>query len=139
VARRWPSRCVCSGQNFDGSGRWRASEQGSPIDAHGVFEGTAYSGSEAFARVLANSSALESCLIDRVYSYGLARALTAADRRATEEFRRKFEQSGRRLPALLRLVATADEFYQLEAPAVSDTRRVAGGSLLSETLNGEAR
>lgn len=126
-------------ENFDGSGRWRATEQGAPIDTQGVFDGSAYGTATAFAHLLADSSTLESCLINRLYSYGLARTLTAADRRATEEFRRKFDQAGRRLPALLRLVASADEFYQLDAPAAAVARRVARDALLPETVNGEAR
>lgn len=126
-------------ENFDGSGRWRTSEQGQRIDTRGVFEGTAYDDATGLSKLLSNNSAVESCLVSRVYSYGLARPLTARDRSTTDAFRKQFDEAGRTLPALLRVIASSKEFYQLDVPQGQSAAASTRTALLAQPANGESR
>ena len=126
-------------ENFDGSGRWRTAEQGQKIDTRGIFEGTAYDNLTSFAKLLSGSSVVESCLVNRLYSYGLARPLTADDKGATDTFREQFDESGRTLPSLLRVIARSNQFYELVAPRGEVAANTNSSALLSQAANGESR
>jgi hypothetical protein len=126
-------------ENFDGSGRWRTTEQGQHIDTTGAFEGTSYGDAAGLSKLLSNNSAVESCLVDRMYSYGLARPLTPQDRATTDAFRRQFEKSGRRLPALLGAITSSKEFYQLDAPKADVMAAATPTVMLRQGSNGESR
>jgi Protein of unknown function (DUF1588)/Protein of unknown function (DUF1592)/Protein of unknown function (DUF1585)/Protein of unknown function (DUF1595) len=126
-------------EDFDGSGRWRTTEQGQRIDTRGVFEGRSYDDAAGLSQLLSNNTAVESCLINRVYSYGVARPLTAQDRATTDAFRKQFDKSGHQLPALLRVIASSSEFYQLDAPKAQVAATANSAAVLSAATNGESR
>jgi hypothetical protein len=103
-------------ENLDGSGSWRTKENGVPINPSGEFEKTSYKNAEGLNEAIGSSQAAESCLINRVYSYGTARAATSADRAVLKTLEQGFDQHDRQFPALLKLIATAPEFYEMTAP-----------------------
>jgi hypothetical protein len=99
-----------------------------------------YTDSRGLARAVSTSPAVASCLVNRVYSYGIGRPLKAQDRTETAELRKRFEKEGRRLPELLRAVATLDDFYTLNAPKQVTVQNGAGQpKLVSQVTAGELR
>ena len=103
-------------ENLDGSGSWRTQENGTPINASGEFENTKYTNADGLNEAVGGSQAAESCLINRIYSYGTARAATSADRAVLKTLEQSFEQHGRQFPELLKLIANSPEFYEMTAP-----------------------
>lgn len=126
-------------EHFDGSGRRRQTENGHVIDTRGNLDGVPYEDATGLARAVSDSPNLDLCLANRIYSYGMARPLTAADRPDAQGFRKDFSKHGRRLPELLRSVATADVFYlmTLPKPSVADARTMENQQIrVSQTSSG---
>jgi hypothetical protein len=103
-------------ENFDGVGSWRTRENGALIDASGSFDGHPYKGAVGLDAAIGSSHAAESCLIDRMYAYGTARTLVASDQKFVQELEQKFDSQGRQFSALLKLLASSPEFYQIVEP-----------------------
>lgn len=129
-------------EHFDGSGRIRATENGHAINTSGELDGVRYEDSHGLAIALSNGPNLESCLVKRVYSYGVSRPVTAADRKTVDQLRKVFDAKGRHLRELLHAVATADDFYVLQLPksAVAQSQAVeVGPTLVSQVVAGEVK
>jgi hypothetical protein len=101
-------------ENFDGVGTWRTTENGARIDGSGSFDGRSYTGPTGLDSAIGGSHAAESCLIDRVYSYGTARTLVASDQAFVHQLEQEFDSHGRQFPALLKLLATSPQFYEVK-------------------------
>jgi hypothetical protein len=103
-------------ENFDGSGGWRTTENGVQINPSGSFNGVSYASAAGLDEAIGDSQAAESCLINRIYAYGTARATTASNQAFLHQLEREFDSHGRQYPALLKLLATAPEFYEVTEP-----------------------
>jgi hypothetical protein len=103
-------------ENFDGSGSWRTAENGVQIDTAGDLDGATYKEVGGLNQVIGKSAEVQSCLVSRVYAYGTAREVVAADKAFLKELTQKFGKAGSQYTELLKLVAMAPEFYQLTAP-----------------------
>ena len=92
-------------ENFDGSGQYRDTEKGAPIDASGSFDGKNFVNAAQLGQDLHNSPALTSCLVKRVYSYAIGGPTGVADAATLAYFDERFARQGYRLPDLLRSIA----------------------------------
>ena len=104
-------------ENFDGSGRYRATERGSPIDASGSLDGKAFKDVIGLGQALHDHPALTSCLVKRAYSYGVGGPAEATDRPLLTYLDTRFGEEGYRLPNLLRTIATSHAFSRVVGPA----------------------
>ncbi len=103
-------------ENFDGAGRFRAQEKGAEIDASGSLDGKEFASVVGLGQAMHDHPQLTSCLVRRVYSYATGGPLSSADDGAITALNTAFGQAGYRYPALLRMIATSDAFYEIVEP-----------------------
>ena len=115
-------------ENFDGAGRYRATERGAVIDASGNLDGKAFTDVTGLARALHDHPALTSCVVKRAYAYGTGGPADEGSRTVLEALDKQFAADGYRIPNLLRAVATSRAFSQIatNSAATADTSSPAG-------------
>jgi hypothetical protein len=106
-------------ENYDAVGRYRGQENGAPIDASGTFEGKPYRNVIEFEQLLRASPSVPQCAVQRVYEYGVGRALAAGDNAAMEELSQRFASARYVFPALMRAVATSRAFRAAPMPTLA--------------------
>jgi Protein of unknown function (DUF1588)/Protein of unknown function (DUF1592)/Protein of unknown function (DUF1585) len=103
-------------EHFDGAGQFRATENGAPLDTSGTLDGKPFTDIEGLGQALHDHPSLPSCLVNRVYSYGTGGAVSSSADKPTLEFlKTRFEQSGYKLPDLLRDIALSGSFSRVRA------------------------
>jgi hypothetical protein len=108
-------------EHFDGAGQYRETEQGAEIDASGVLDGKSFADAGVLGEVLKNNPSLPSCLVKRVYSYGVGGAAKTDDKTVLPHFRKSFADSGYRVPELMKSIALSAPFSTIAAPPVAQT------------------
>jgi hypothetical protein len=98
-------------ENFDGIGGYRTEENGAPIDASGELDGVPFNDPVALGQAVREHPALPACLVSRLSEYAVRRSLVPGDNGWVEDLTTRFADSGYRLRALMRTVATSDTFY----------------------------
>lgn len=101
-------------ENFDGSGRFRSQENGSPIDASGTLDGVAFQDSAGLGKALHDLPQTTSCLVDRTFAYAVGYSPSGGDREWMEYLKSKFSDDGYRFPQLMRRIALSDAFYTVK-------------------------
>jgi hypothetical protein len=98
-------------ENFDGSGRFRATENGEVIDASGQLDGVEFQDVSGLFAAVRDNEAVPSCLTERLYSYGSGGPL---EERALLDFLiEDFSTGGYRVPSLLRTIATSKAYSRV--------------------------
>ena len=106
---------------YDGTGRYRTTDVGGPIDAAGTLTGAAPEGSR-FANglellgLLADSPDVAACFVRTAFRYGHGREPTAGDACAIDRLSRRFAASGGRILDLAVAITTDDSFFQRQNP-----------------------
>jgi hypothetical protein len=98
-------------ESFDGVGDFRTSENGAPIDLSGALDGKPVDGPRSLGTALRDHSALTSCFANRYTAYALGRRPAAAENAFTKQVNDEFAKGGYKLPNLLRILATSDQFF----------------------------
>lgn len=99
-------------ENFDGAGAFRATENGVLIDTSGGLDGVTFKDAPGLAQAMHDNPGTVSCLVQRVFSYGLGRDPTDNDQELVAYFERGFAKDGYRVKALMRSLATSRAFGQ---------------------------
>ncbi len=100
---------------YDGVGRFRATENGKPIDATGTLlnggapEGE-FNGAVELTALLSNSRTVHQCYVRQWFRFALGRMETEADRCSLETLYDVFARSGRNIRELLVALPTTDSF-----------------------------
>ncbi len=102
-------------ENYTAVGQWRSTENDAPIDASGSFDGKPFKSLIELERVLSQSSALPSCLVQRTYEYGVGRLVAPGEREAVKALDMRFSQEGYQFPALVRDIATSTSFRNVSS------------------------
>jgi Protein of unknown function (DUF1588)/Protein of unknown function (DUF1585) len=100
-------------ENFDGAGRYRATEGGALIDTSGNLDGKPFQNVQGLAQTLHDSPTLPSCLVSRIYSYGAGGAPPPVDRPLLTYLNKTFAEEGYRIPDLLKTIALSNSFSQV--------------------------
>ena len=103
-------------ENFDGAGRYRASEAGAPIDVTGDLDGKAYTNVVELGQVVRDNPRVPSCITRRALTYGTAGPLPRLSEPAVTALTEEFVASGYRLRPLLRAIAMSSAFSEVPAP-----------------------
>lgn len=98
-------------ENFDGAGRFRRAENGVPIDASGTIDGIPFQDSIGLGQALHDLPLTTSCLVDRMFAYGVGYAPRSGDHEWRDYLKNKFREDGYRVPQLMRRIALSDAFY----------------------------
>jgi len=109
-------------ENFDGAGRYRATENGVELDISGELDGTLYDDVDGLATALRNHPKLPYCLVNRMYAYGTGGPVSLRyDREILAYFLQRFSGHGYKVPDLLRDIALSQAFSRVRAAPVADT------------------
>ncbi|MDB5423798.1 MAG: hypothetical protein JWQ29_1214 [Phenylobacterium sp.] len=103
-------------ENFDGAGQFRGDEKGFKIDASGELDGVAFTDAAGLGRAMRDNPATASCLVSRLYSYGVAREVARDDRPLVRYLGERFANDGYRMPALMRTIALSHAFRAASPP-----------------------
>jgi hypothetical protein len=99
-------------ENFDGVGAYRTHENGVLIDASGELDGNTFSDPVGLGQAVRNNPAVPACLTKRATEYAMRRSLGEGEAAWVKDLTVRFAKDGYRLRALLRNIATSDEFFQ---------------------------
>ncbi len=102
-------------EKFDGAGAFRTTENGAVIDTSGGLDGVTFDDSPGLAQAMHDNASTTSCLVQRVFSYGLGRDPQDGDEELVAYFERTFIRDGYRIKALMRNLATSRAFAQANA------------------------
>ena len=103
-------------ENFDSAGGFRTVENGQPIDTSGDLDGVKFNDASGLAKAVHDNPATASCLVNRIYAYGIGRAVTRGEIETVKGLFKDFAADGYKFPDLLRRIATSDAFYRVAAP-----------------------
>lgn len=103
-------------ENFDGAGQYRVSEGGVIIDASGSLDGKDFTDPQGLAQALHDHPGVPTCLVKRMYGYGVGGLTTAVDKPQLAYLNKRFEASGYRVPDLLRAIALSPAFGNVAEP-----------------------
>lgn len=97
-------------ENFDGIGRFRATDNGASIDATGDLDGVPFDGPVSLAIALRDHPRFAPCLVRHVYRYTNGRLETNGERELVRELAVAFERDGFRVRSLLLELVTTPGF-----------------------------
>jgi hypothetical protein len=109
-------------ENFDGSGSFRAKENGAPIDASGTLDGKDFQAAEGLGQALHDNAQTPRCLVEKLYRSAVGRSALPAERPYLSYLNQAFEANGYRVPELMRAIALSQTFYAVSAPAGDEKR-----------------
>jgi hypothetical protein len=107
-------------ENFDGAGQFRTLENGEIIDTSGDLDGLSFEDGVGLGTALHANPALTTCLAYRLYAYASGVALSPRDPRMVY-LEGRFADSGYRVKALMKVIATSDAFYAVSVPETAGT------------------
>lgn len=110
-------------ETFDGGAGMRTTENGAQIDVSGEIDGKSFIGAPGLGKTLAAHPALASCLVSRIYAYGVGRSADAEASAWLEAVQARQAAEGLKLRSIVRAVALSDQFYR--PAAAEDGARVA--------------
>lgn len=103
-------------ENYDGAGQYREAENGVALDVSGNLDGKEFSDIAGLAQRVHDHPALTSCLVQRLYSYGIGAPVSRSKRELLKAFNDSFTAHDYRLPSLLRAITLSKSFTTIEAP-----------------------
>ena len=103
-------------ENFDGLGRYRATDGGAEIDAHGALDGKRYDGPIELAEVLFDHEDTGSCVAKHVYRYATGHRETDGEAEVVANLAGRFGASGYRIKALLLETVMSPGFRRAGSP-----------------------
>lgn len=101
-------------ENFDGAGRYRATENGAELDIRGELDGAFYDDVAGLTSAMRNHPKLPYCLVNRLYAYGTGGPVSLRyDRGILDYFVERFAGHEYRVPDLLREIALSQAFSRV--------------------------
>jgi hypothetical protein len=97
-------------ENFDGVGRYRATDGGATIDTTGDLDGVAFDGPLSLAEALRDHPRFGQCLVQHVYRYSNGRLEGAGELSMVRELALAFERDGYSVRSLLLQMVTTPAF-----------------------------
>ena len=99
-------------ESFDGSGGFRTTENGVPIDTTGDLNGVTFSNALGLEKALHDDPKIPNCLVQRAVTYGMSRQIRSGERAWVAALNQSFADSKYNLPNLFRRIATSPEFFR---------------------------
>jgi hypothetical protein len=109
---------------FDTIGGYRTTENGETIDVSATIQGHSFSGAQGLGQYLHDSPQYPACVARKLYSY--SRGARSSSVNDFPDAYQTFQNSGFRLRALLRSMASSDSFYAAPPPAKPSTETAKG-------------
>jgi hypothetical protein len=101
-------------ENFDGAGSYRETEDGAELDTTGDLDGIEFNDVNGLAEALHDHPMLPSCLVRRMYSFGVGSPVSmSTDREILAYLRESFIEHDFKLPDLMREIALSHAFSKV--------------------------
>ena len=114
-------------ERIDGAGQLRSTENDNAIDPSGNLDGVKFSDAKGLGEAMRNNPAAPACVVNRLYSYAIARVPARDEKPLLVHLEKKFAAEGYRVPALLHEIATSDALFAVSPPkmrtAVASSRQ----------------
>jgi hypothetical protein len=99
-----------------GSRRQNMTENGQQVDLSATLQGKTFVGGEGLGKYLHDNPKFPACVARKLYAYGRGMDVEEVEPSAFSAAYKNFTDSGYRLRALIRALATSPEFYSVSAP-----------------------
>jgi hypothetical protein len=103
-------------ENYDGIGRFRTLDNGSPIDASAQLDGVAFEGAAGLGALVAQTPASAKCLVRNLYRHATGHIETPGEEVALTSLDEAFEGSEYRMQALLVEIVASPAFRVVAEP-----------------------
>jgi hypothetical protein len=100
-------------ERFDGIGRFRQDDNGTPVDTSGDLDGVKFSDAASLGQAVAQSPRFDRCIVRKLYAYAVGRRTGEGEAGQLDALTTGFTKSGRRLRGLMRTVALSEGFRAL--------------------------
>ena len=100
-------------EEFDTAGEYRTTENGAPIDPSGQLNSVPFKDAVGLGKVLHDDPAATSCLVRRVFEYGVGRNPEKGEAVWLNDLTQHFADDHYRMRELLRRMATSEGFYRV--------------------------
>lgn len=110
-------------ENYDGLGTFRTRENGALINTSGSLDGTDFTTTDGLAEALRDHPETPRCVAERLYKTAVGRDITWGERYYLDWLIAGFSSDDYRIPALMRRIATSDNFFTV-------TRRSGGTNIV---------
>jgi hypothetical protein len=98
-------------ENYDAIGRFRVSDHGQLVDAHGTLpDGTVLNGPDQLSRTIARDPRFPACVAEKLYIYALARGLEPHDRQELDRILKELGGRGFSLSDLIAKIVQSNGF-----------------------------
>lgn len=104
-------------ENFDAIGKYRATDQGEPIDVSGGLDTTTFSGPVELGQVLASQAQVADCLVQNLYRYATGHVETSTEQPVLDTLKSTFRAGGYHMRDLMRDIVSSDGFRFVATPA----------------------
>ena len=107
-------------ENYDAIGRFRAIDQGKPVDVHGKLpDGTVLNGPDDLARTIESDPRFPACVAEKLYTYALGRGLEPSDRTELDRVLKDLGGRGFTMPELITEIVESSAFRYRRGDAPS--------------------
>ncbi len=103
-------------ENYDGIGRFRTEDNGSPIDASASLDGQSFEGAKGLGALVAESPDSAKCLVRNLYRHATGHIETDGEEVALVALEEEFALSGHRMQALLVEIVASPAFRVVAEP-----------------------
>lgn len=103
-------------ENYDGIGRFRTEDNGSPIDASAQIDGQSFEGAAGLGALVAASPDAPACLVRNLYRHATGHIETEGEEVAIVDLEAAFIESGYRMQGLLVEIVASPAFRLVAAP-----------------------
>ncbi len=103
-------------ENYDGIGRFRTEDNGSPIDASATLDGVSFDRAAGLGALVAESPESASCLVRNLYRQATGHIETEGEEVAIVDIEAAFVDSGHRMQALLVEIVASPAFRVVAEP-----------------------
>ncbi|MCA9707804.1 MAG: DUF1592 domain-containing protein [Myxococcales bacterium] len=103
-------------ESYDGIGRFRTTDNGSPIDASAQLDGQPFEGAAQLGALVAQSPQTPSCLVRNIYRHATGHIETEGEEVAIEAIEEAFVESGHRMQDLLVEIVASPAFRVVAEP-----------------------
>lgn len=111
-------------EGFDTIGGKRANmiEGGKPVDLSATLQGKAFTGAEGLGKYLHDSPKFTACIARKMFAYGRGENSEEVEPSAFKAAYKSFQDSGFKMKALLKGLATSPEFFAAPVPETPATK-----------------
>jgi hypothetical protein len=125
-------------ENFDGTGAFRAQENGALINASSALDGHEFQGGDGLGQAIHDSVQTPRCLVDKMYRSAVGRDTLPAEHDYVAYLNQVFQADDYRVPDLMRAIALSRTFYAVSAPGGDATKTPQRAAVQStKTSNGD--